>query len=92
MLWSGSNEDLFTRSRIIDHIFVPLFFTSEEHPYLAVFVERMKTAIPRPQVMSYPEIENLMNPEMQAALDGTKSVEAALNAAVAEIDKQLAGE
>jgi len=66
--------------------------TSEEHPYLAVFVEQMKTAIPRPQVMGYPEIENLMNPEMQAALDGTKSVEAALNAAVAEIDKLLAGE
>jgi ABC-type glycerol-3-phosphate transport system substrate-binding protein len=66
--------------------------TSEEHPYLAVFVEQMKTATPRPQVMGYPEIENLMNPEMQAALDGTKSVEAALNAAVAEIDKLLAGE
>ena len=66
--------------------------TSEEHPYLAVFVEQMKTAIPRPQVTNYPEIENLMNPEMQAALDGTKTVEAALNAAVAEIDKVLAGE
>jgi ABC-type glycerol-3-phosphate transport system substrate-binding protein len=66
--------------------------TSEEHPYLAVFVEQMKTAIPRPQVTNYPEIENLMNPEMQAALDGTKSVEAALNAAVEEIDKLLAGE
>ena len=66
--------------------------TSEEHPYLAVFVEQMKTAIPRPQVTSYPEIENLMNPEMQAALDGTKTAEAALNAAVAEIDKVLAGD
>ncbi len=66
--------------------------TSEEHPYLAVFVEQMETAIPRPQVMGYPEIENLMNPEMQAALDGTKSVEAALNSAVAEIDKLLASD
>jgi multiple sugar transport system substrate-binding protein len=66
--------------------------TSEEHPYLAIFVEQMKTAIPRPQVMGYPEIENLMNPEMQAALDGTKSVEAALNSAVAEIDKLLASD
>lgn len=66
--------------------------TSEEHPYLVVFVEQMKSAIPRPQVTNYPEIENLMNPEMQAALDGTKSVEAALNAAVAEIDKLLAGD
>ena len=66
--------------------------TSEEHPYLAVFVEQMMTAIPRPQVTSYPEIENLMNPEMQAAMDKTKSVEAALNSAVVEIDKVLAGD
>jgi hypothetical protein len=29
---------------------------------------------------------------MQAALDGTKSVEAALNSAAAEIDKLLAGD
>jgi len=66
--------------------------TAEEHPYLAVFVEQMKSAIPRPQTPYYPEIENLMNPEMQAALDGTKSVKAALDAAVGEIDKLLAGE
>jgi ABC-type glycerol-3-phosphate transport system substrate-binding protein len=66
--------------------------TSEEHPYLAVFVEQMKTAIPRPQVTNYPEIENTMNPEMEAALGGTKSVEEALNVAVEEIDKLLAGE
>lgn len=66
--------------------------TSEEHPYLSVFVEQMRTAIPRPQVTNYPEIENLMNPEMQAALDGTKSVKAALDSAVKEIDKLLAGD
>jgi ABC-type glycerol-3-phosphate transport system substrate-binding protein len=66
--------------------------TSEEHPYLAVFVEQMKTAIPRPQTLYYPEIENLMNPEMQACLDGTKSVKDALDTAVGEIDKLLAEE
>jgi ABC-type glycerol-3-phosphate transport system substrate-binding protein len=66
--------------------------TADEHPYLAVFVEQMKTAVARPQTPYYPEIENLMNPEMQAALDGTKTVKAALDAAVAEIDKLLAGE
>jgi len=65
---------------------------SEEHPYLAVFVEQMRTAIPRPQTPYYPEIENLMNPEMQAALDNTKSVKDALDAAVSEIDALLAGE
>lgn len=65
---------------------------SEEHPYLAVFVEQMATAIPRPQTPYYPEIENLMNPEMQAALDSTKSVKDALETAVSEIDAFLAGE
>jgi ABC-type glycerol-3-phosphate transport system substrate-binding protein len=65
---------------------------SEEHPYLAVFVEQMATAIPRPQTPYYPEIENLANPELQAALDNTKSVKDALDAAVAEIDALLAEE
>lgn len=64
--------------------------TSDEDPQLAVFVEQMKTAVPRPQTPYYPEMENLMNPEMQAALDNTKSVKAALDSAVAEIDKLLA--
>ena len=63
---------------------------SEEHPYLGVFVDQMRAAIPRPQTPYYPEIENLMNPEMQAALDNTKSVKDALDAAVAEIDAFLA--
>lgn len=66
--------------------------TSEEHPYLSTFVEQMRTAIPRPPTPYYPEIENLFIPEMQAALDGTKSVEDALNTAVGEVDKLLAGE
>jgi ABC-type glycerol-3-phosphate transport system substrate-binding protein len=66
--------------------------TAEEHPYLAVFVEQMNSAVARPQTPYYPEIENLTNPEMQAALDGTKTVKAALDAAVAEIDKLLVGE
>jgi ABC-type glycerol-3-phosphate transport system substrate-binding protein len=65
---------------------------SAERPYLAVFVEQMKSAVARPQTPYYPEIENLMNPEMQAALDNTKSVKDALDSAVREIDKLLAGE
>jgi ABC-type glycerol-3-phosphate transport system substrate-binding protein len=65
---------------------------SKEHPYLAVFVEQMGTAIARPQTPFYPEIENLMNPEMQAALDNTKSVKDALDSAISEIDALLAEE
>ena len=49
-----------------------------KHPYLKTFMEQMKYAKPRPQTGSYPEIENALNPEMQAALDGKKSVKEAM--------------
>ncbi len=62
------------------------------HPYLKVFMEQMKYAKPRPTIGSYPEIENDVNPEMQAALDGKKSVEAAMRAACEKVNKILADE
>ncbi len=52
-----------------------------KHPYLATFMEQMKYARARPQIASYPEIENAVNPEMQAALDGKKSVREAMESA-----------
>jgi multiple sugar transport system substrate-binding protein len=63
----------------------------ERHPYLRVFVEQMKTAIPRPAIPDYDELENIMNPEMQAALDGTKSVQKALDDAVKRINQNVLG-
>jgi len=59
------------------------------HPYLRVFVEQMKTAVPRPPIADYDELENIMNPEMQAALDGTKSVQKALDDAVRRINREV---
>jgi len=56
-----------------------------KHPYLGIFMEQMKYAVPRPQVGSYPEIENDTNPEMQAALDGKKTVQEAMDAACRKI-------
>jgi ABC-type glycerol-3-phosphate transport system substrate-binding protein len=50
-------------------------------------MEQMKYAQARPPVGSYPEIENATNPEMQAALDGKKSVKAAMEAACQKINK-----
>lgn len=64
----------------------------EQHPYLNVFMEQMKYAKARPQVGSYPEIENDVNPEMQAALDGKKSVKAAMEAACEKVNAILADE
>ncbi|MCK4272020.1 extracellular solute-binding protein, partial [bacterium] len=63
----------------------------EQHPYLRIFVEQMKTAIPRPPIPDYDELENIINPEMQAALDGTKSVQKALDDAVRRINKEVLG-
>jgi ABC-type glycerol-3-phosphate transport system substrate-binding protein len=61
----------------------------EQHPYLAVFIEQMKSAVPRPQVANYPEIENAVNPEMQAALEGSKTVKQAMDSATEEVNKIL---
>jgi multiple sugar transport system substrate-binding protein len=59
------------------------------HPYLRVFMEQMKYAVRRPPVPVYPEIENLFNPEMQAALDGTKTAQQALDKAVDLVNELL---
>jgi len=64
----------------------------ERHPYLEVFIEQMRTARPRPQVAVYPEIENAVNPEMQAALEGSKTVQQAMDSAVEEVNRILARE
>jgi ABC-type glycerol-3-phosphate transport system substrate-binding protein len=64
----------------------------ESHPYLEVFMEQMKYAKPRPQIGGYPEIENDVNPEMQAALDGKKPVLAAMESACEKVAVILADE
>ncbi|MGQ9809887.1 MAG: ABC transporter substrate-binding protein [bacterium] len=64
----------------------------DKHPFLRTFMEQMKYARARPQIGSYPEIENEVNPEMQAALDGRKSVKEALEQACRKIEKILAEE
>jgi ABC-type glycerol-3-phosphate transport system substrate-binding protein len=63
-----------------------------KHPYLTVFMEQMKYAKPRPQTGSYPDIENAVNPEMQAALDSKKSVKQAMESASKLVDAILAEE
>jgi ABC-type glycerol-3-phosphate transport system substrate-binding protein len=64
----------------------------ETHPYLEIFMEQMQYAKARPQIGGYPEIENDVNPEMQAALDGKKSVQAAMRAACEKVGVILADE
>jgi ABC-type glycerol-3-phosphate transport system substrate-binding protein len=64
----------------------------EKHPYLKTFMEQMDYARPRPPIGSYPEIENAVNPEMQAALDGKKSVAEAMTSACQEVNEIMAEE
>jgi ABC-type glycerol-3-phosphate transport system substrate-binding protein len=61
-----------------------------KHPYMKVFMEQMKTAVPRPQVPDYPHVENLVNPELEIALSGEKSVQDALSAVAKKVNKFLA--
>ncbi|HNY12215.1 MAG TPA: ABC transporter substrate-binding protein [Candidatus Wallbacteria bacterium] len=61
---------------------------TEEASILKVFMEQMKTAQPRPKVLKYAQLETLINPEMEAALSGAKTVEQALNAACGRIDAE----
>ena len=58
-------------------------------PELKVFMEQMKTAVPRPKVLDYDELESIMNSEMYAALSGQKSVALALGDAVKEINERV---
>jgi len=61
----------------------------KDMPELKVFMEQMKTAIPRPPVLDYDELENVMGREMYAALSGQKTVEEALADAVKDIDRRV---
>lgn len=62
---------------------------TKDMPELRVFMEQMKTAIPRPPVLDYDELENVMAREMYAALSGAKSVEEALKDAVKDINARV---
>jgi len=58
-------------------------------PELKIFMEQMKTAIPRPKVLDYDELESIMNSEMYAALSSQKTVSKALEDAVDEINRRV---
>ncbi len=61
----------------------------DRHPYLGTFLLQMETAIPRPLVPDYPGVENAVNPEMEAALSGKRSVEETLEVITAKVNRLL---
>ena len=62
---------------------------AEAGPHIGIFMEQMKSAVARPNLVSYDEIETLINPEMEAALSGRKPPRDALRAAVGKINRVL---
>jgi multiple sugar transport system substrate-binding protein len=62
---------------------------SLKYPELKVYMEQMKTAVPRPQIASYEDIETIINPELESALTGQKTVKSALDSAVRKINARL---
>ncbi|OQY27610.1 MAG: hypothetical protein B6244_10150 [Candidatus Cloacimonetes bacterium 4572_55] len=64
----------------------------EKNPEISIFMEQMKTAIPRPQILNYDHIENLFLREMEAALTGSKSVEQAMQDACRRANEEYLNE
>jgi len=62
-----------------------------KHPELKVFLKQMETAVARPPIPTYSEIELLFNGEMEAALSGQKTPEEALKSAVSRVNREILG-
>ena len=60
-----------------------------QNPEIKIFMEQMKTAIARPPVMDYDQLEYIMNAEMYTARSEQKTVERALEDAVKKINEQV---
>jgi multiple sugar transport system substrate-binding protein len=60
-----------------------------KHPYLKVFVEGIKEAVPRPPFPDYQGVENIVNPEIEAALTGKKEIKKALDDATMRVNKEI---
>jgi multiple sugar transport system substrate-binding protein len=59
-------------------------------PHLAIFMEQMKTARPRPKIPRMDVLEEkVFNPALQLAMQGDKSVSSALKDAVDQINKEF---
>ena len=62
---------------------------AKQNPEIKVFMEQMKTAIARPPVVDYDQLEYIMNAEMYTARSGQKTVDRALEDAVKKINEQV---
>lgn len=59
------------------------------HPFLAVYNEQMAVGRTRPSIPQYPALSALLGRQLEAALYGKSSSQAALDRAAAEVDRVL---
>lgn len=62
---------------------------AQQVPYLAPFIEQLKTAKPRPAVPDAPQIDTALQDDLTPAFTGHTSVQAALDKAAKDIDPLL---
>ena len=60
-----------------------------KHPYLRIFKEAIKEVVPRPIIPDYQGVENIVNPEIEAALSGKKTPEEALKDATRRVNEEI---
>lgn len=65
---------------------------TSDSPYVAVYMEQLKTAEARIPCSSWPTIENILNTAFESVLRGEAGSQAALDQAAAQIDELLAQE
>ncbi|RLD18461.1 MAG: hypothetical protein DRI36_01330 [Caldiserica bacterium] len=68
------------------------FIDFSKCPEVKIFFEQMKTAIPRPKVLSYDRLEMTVNPYLYAALTGKMTVKKALKEIKEKIEKDILAE
>lgn len=64
-------------------------FVKFDDKHLTTFMEQMKFAVSNPIVTNSGDLENLVNPEMEAVLTGQKTASEALSAVARKIEKKV---
>lgn len=82
-IWCNKLEQIPVNLKAYDRI------DTVNKPFLKVFMEQMKHAKPRPQILDYSELEEIINPQMEAAIKGEKTVQQALDKAVETIEEKI---
>ena len=84
-MWSNELGQIPLRKDAIPYV------DTLKNPYLKIFIEQMKTAVPRPPTPYYTDIELTFNAEMEAALNGQKTPAQALKDATRKVNEKILG-